>query len=485
MSSSKKLISHTSIYMLGDILRRAVSLIMLPIYTRYLTTSDYGVVELLSIVIDFTSIVFGARVGQAVFRFYCTSNTKQEKNAVISSALFLSTITNAFGVAIVYMLADRISILVFSSPEYSTLIQLFAFTMLLEPFMQIPLTHMRAEQRPWLFLMFSVTKLTIQLSLNIYLIVVLDMHVEGVIYSAVISGGIMSVLLTAYSLSRVGFNIDRHRCKTLFNFSLPLKIATFGSFYLAFGDRYILNLYTDLSQVGIYALGYKFGFIFLVLAWDPFQNLWDSEKYNVYKKDNAKEIFQQVFLYINLLLVFIGLAISSLTEDLLRIMSDPAFLDAYKVAPIIILAYLIQAWTKYCSFGILISNKTMQLAYAEAIGVVTITIAYFALIPTYGIYGAAWATVFGFTARFIWTYKKGDEYYPMNLPWSQVLAALAAALATLYIAYLLPDNLILSICSKLILLVIFAVAVITSPIISPSDRATLVKTLRHHLPSRQ
>ena len=47
MSSGNKLVSHTSIYMLGDVLRYSVSLVMLPIYTRYLTPADYGVVELL------------------------------------------------------------------------------------------------------------------------------------------------------------------------------------------------------------------------------------------------------------------------------------------------------------------------------------------------------------------------------------------------------------------------------------------------------
>ena len=55
MSSGNKLVSHTSIYMLGDVLRYSVSLVMLPIYTRYLTPADYGVVELLTMLMRLRS----------------------------------------------------------------------------------------------------------------------------------------------------------------------------------------------------------------------------------------------------------------------------------------------------------------------------------------------------------------------------------------------------------------------------------------------
>ena len=83
-ATKNNMVSHTSIYMLGDILRRSVSLIMLPIYTRYLTPENYGVVELLSMLIDFASIIFGAQVGQAIFRYYCTAKSDEEKKTATS-----------------------------------------------------------------------------------------------------------------------------------------------------------------------------------------------------------------------------------------------------------------------------------------------------------------------------------------------------------------------------------------------------------------
>jgi len=474
MSTGKnRIVSHTSIYMIGDILRRGVSLIMLPIYTRFLTPADYGVVELLSMVLDVASILFSARVGQAVFRYYCTSNSEDEKKSIIASALLLSVLLDIIGAVIVIVLAGPLAIAVFSDIGYKHYIVLFAITMFLTPLVEIPLIYIRAQQKPWLFMAFSITKLVLQLSLNIYFIVFLEMRVEGVIYSAVISGLVMGILLTGYTLPRTGIMATKAICKSLFSFSLPLKLATLGSFYMTFGDRYILNMFTDLTQVGIYSLGYKFGFILLLLTWDPFQKSWDAEKYEIFKRPGAKPSYQKVFVYISSILILAGLCISLFTKDLLRIMADPSFLDAYKIVPVIIIAYIFQAWTRYCSMGILLENKTMQIAYGEMVGVLVITLAYFTLIPMYGIYGAAWSTVVGFAARFYWTNLKSTQLYNMELPWTKVSLTASLATSIYFLSILSPEGIILSILYRTALVVTFVSVFFMLPILSRNEKMEL------------
>ena len=474
-----KIVSHISIYMFGDILRRGVSLIMLPIYTRYLTPADYGVVELLSMVLDVAAIIFSARAGQAVFRFYCTAKSENQKKEVIVSALLLSAVMSGLGTLAVIILSGPLAIAVFSDVGYKSLISLFAITLFLGPLIEIPLVHIRARQKPWLFLLFSIIKLALQLSLNIYFVVVLELHVEGVIYSAVISGVIMAAVLTGYSISKTGFNASISITRSLFSFSLPLKLAALGSFYMTFGDRYVLNIYSDLTQVGIYSLGYKFGFILLMLTWDPFQKLWDSEKYEIFKKDNAQYLYQKVFIYTSSILIFVGLCIALFTKDLLRIMADPAFLDAYKIVPIIVVAYIFQAWTKYCNMGILIKNKTMQIAYGEMVGVIVITLAYFTLIPLYGIYGAAWSTVAGFAARFFWTNSKSMQLYSMKLPWAKVTQAAILAAIIYLLSMLSPENIIQSILFRSTLMVAFITIFFMLPVLSRNEKKEIWWRIRN------
>lgn len=446
---------------------------MLPIYTRYLTPADYGTVELLSMLIDVATIIFGARIAQAVFRYYCTATTEGDKKSVIASALFLGFLLNGTGSIIIVVLSEPLAIAIFSDSSFKDYIALFAINMFLLPLCQIPMTYIRAQQKPWLFLIFSILRLALQLSLNLYYVVFLDLHVEGVIYSAVISSAIMAVILLGYTLPRAGLSINKTTCKRLFSFSLPLKLASIGTFYLTFGDRYFLNTFSDLSQVGIYALGYKFGFIFTLIAWNPFEKMWDAEKYAIINKPDAKAIYQKTFLYTSSILIFIGLCISLYTKDLLKVMSDPAFHSAHEIVPIIILAYVLQAWTKFCSLGILLENKTIQIAYSEWIAAAVVTVAYFTLIPAFGIFGAAWATVIGFFARFYWTNKKGKQYYDMELPWKKVSQTIILALIAFSISTVIPENFLPSILFRTLLIATFVAVFFLSPILSAAEKAEL------------
>lgn len=482
MSESKRIVSHTSVYLFGDVLRYSVSLLMLPIYTRFLTPEDYGTVELLSMLIDFAAILFGARVGQSVFRFYCNAKSESEKKSIISSALLLGFTFNGIGALAVILFSGQLANLIFSDTGFKDEIVLFTITMFMLPLTEIPLVYIRAEKKPWLFFIASLAKLVLQLSLNIYLVVFKELHVEGVIYSAVISSTIMAIFLTGMSLIKTGMKPSFHICKKLFNFSLPIKIATIGSFYLAFGDRYILNYFTDLSQVGIYSLGYKFGFIFMLLSWTPFEKMWDSEKYAIHETSNANATYQKTFLYFSIFMISLGLCISLFVKDLLRIMSDPAFLSAYEIVPIIIFAYLFQAWSKFCDLGILLSKKTSHIAIAEAIAVVIITIAYLSLIPAYGIHGAAWATVIGFVTRFLWIYKKGTQLYDMELPWHKIFLAIISAGVFLGLSTLVTDNLLISISLRLLLFTGFLFTIFHLPIFTSEEKQDLRLKVRQLLP---
>ena len=160
-SDRNKMVSHTTIYLYGTILRHSVSVIMLPIYTRYLTPEDYGVVELLSMLIDIATIIFGARVAEAVFRYYCTAANEIDKKKIIVSALFLGGVLNGIGYVVILSASDYLSTLMFSDVDYSNGIALFALTMFMMPLSEVPLTYIRAEQKPWTYLLFSILKLNL------------------------------------------------------------------------------------------------------------------------------------------------------------------------------------------------------------------------------------------------------------------------------------------------------------------------------------
>lgn len=475
---ARKTVQHAGIYAIGNILRNIVSIVMLPIYTRYLTPADYGVLELLSMMLDFTSIVLGMRLGEAIFRYYCSASGEDEKNSVISASLFLAIVFNGIGVLVIILASSPIAGFLFDDTKYTQYISLIAFSLLFQVLIEVVMTYFRAKQAPWLFLFFSIFKLILQLSLNIYFVVFKGLHVEGVIYGALISGGVTALVLLVYTIRSAGITTSWKMIKSLTGYSIPLMLAGAGSFYIGFGDRYFLRVFIDLAEVGVYSLGYKFGFILMFLAWNPFQSIWDSLRYEVYKKENAQEIFQMTFVIISIILIVFALGMSLFVKDLLVIMAAPAFHSAHWVAPIVLLAYIIQGWTNYCRFGILLKGNTMQIAYASAITVIVITIAYVTLIPAFGAMGAAWATVIGFAVRLIWTDIKARKGYNMKLPWLKVLALLLVAIACYLVSFWIPDQLLVSIFLRSLLMIIFLVLLVTLPILSKHERGILIKVVK-------
>src|SRR6476469_2204242 len=92
---------QTLVYTLGIIIGKVASFIMLPVYTRYLTPADYGILELLSMTIEVIGMITGIGLVTGVFKFYCAEDDRLEKNTIMSTAalgvLALAVLTAVLG----------------------------------------------------------------------------------------------------------------------------------------------------------------------------------------------------------------------------------------------------------------------------------------------------------------------------------------------------------------------------------------------------
>jgi len=338
-SELKNLGKHTIIYGVGMLLGKIVSFIMLPIYTRYLTPADYGVLELLTITTDVISIIVGIGLAATVMRFYAKYDSQEEKNKVVSTALILISVPSlAMNLACV-LLSDKFSVLVFGSADYTFYFQLSFILIFLQVGLEIPFVLIRLKDNSLLFVLANASKLIMQLSLNIYFVVILNAGVAGVLYSSLIASLLISSFLIFYTVRSVGCAFSFQRSVEMLRFSYPLIFWSLGSFILTFSDRYFLNIYSDLRTVGIYSLAYKFGFLLVALV-APFSLIWEPKRFEIAKQFDGFLIYKKVFMYLNIVLFIISLLISVFIKDILMLMSDPSFWEAYRLVPIILIAYI-------------------------------------------------------------------------------------------------------------------------------------------------
>jgi O-antigen/teichoic acid export membrane protein len=260
------------------------------------------------------------------------------------------------------------------------------------------------------------------------------MGVVGVLYSSLISGTLVTVVLAIYTVREVGLRFNGSKLRQVAAFGAPLILTSAAAFIVNFSDRFFLRHFCSIATVGVYALGYKFGFMLSLLVVQPFDMIWQARLYEIGKQDSSGRMFAKIFEYYCFVLVAAALALSIGIKELLTIISPGDFHVAYTVVPIIALAYVFQGANRFFLAGTYIAKKTVFLAavgLASAAGNIGLNIF---LIPRYGMLGAAWATAFSFFLMAVLALQVSQRLYPIPYAFSRVAILLGLAVAVYFVS---------------------------------------------------
>lgn len=415
MSQAKQMLKHSSIYAVGNFSRQIVGFIMLPIYTRYLTPADYGVVGLLVFMVSLIELVFGARMFHAVTKFYYEQENKEGGHSVVSTAYLITAAVSSLTVLAVVAFRDPISGIVFGSAEYGILVAMFSVLVLTQSLENYAMGYIRIQQRPWLFVGCSTLKLVLQLSLNIALVVVLEMGVMGVAISNVASAVIFVSGLTIYTFWNTGLRYSRYLARRMLMFSWPLWLSGVAGLYIGSSNRYYIRIFGDLDEVGLFGLAAKFGTIISVLVWMPFSQYWQTERFSLYHQSNPIPIYQSVFRFITTLLALVALGVAIFSGPVIRLMADSEFHDAARAVPYLAFAGLFQCLTLFTNFSFLVKEKTGWMTWNSYATAAVATVLYMTLIPLMGYVGASQALMLAYGIQFAIVHVAAKKQYDMQL----------------------------------------------------------------------
>jgi len=485
MTDVVKTARYAAIYALGVFLNRAVSFIMLPIYTRYLTPEDYGVIELLTMTVDVFGMIAGVGLTAAVFKFFYQYDDREKRNQVISTISILLALFYFIAGCIGFGMSDFLgSIILNGSSESTFYFRIIFITFFLQAFIEVPFIFIMAQQRPFFYVLISTGKLVLQLGLNIYLVVILNMGVLGVLYSGLLSSLIVGSVLTVYTYNQVGLAFSKDLAKAVILFGAPFIVSNISDFVLTFSDRYFLKAYADLNVVGIYSLGYKLGFVLWMFPIQPILNIWGPQRFEIASKPDVLETNYRVFFFYNVLIISVALGISLFSHDLFRIMSAPGFWGAYQIVPLIMIAYIIQAWTAFGNFGVMYSGKTKYIAVGTAVAAASIILFSFMLIPPFHALGAALATVLAFTIRFFIIFYYSQKEFSLTLPWGKCATILSIAAVIYLSSYALQqESVVKSIMMNTLLFGMYIGSVLIFPLFTKKEKQVIFNLIIHPLDS--
>ena len=469
-----KTAKHSMIYGVGMMISSLTGLLMLPIYTRYLTPADYGVISLLTIMTDVAAVLIGMRIAQSMFRFYMMSEEEQEKRSVVSTILILTVIAGSFGVLMMYLFAEGLSQVLFGSTEFTIDVRIFAFTLLANGVVAVGKTYLRALQRPYLFVGVSIASLIISVIFNLIFVVYLDMHVRGVVIASLCAAVPIVLYLLVLLIGRNGLNFSRDMAVRVYKFTIPLIIGSVAGAYIAYAPNYFTRIFDSLATVGILAVAIRVSGFMSVIA-RAVNASWSADRYVVYKQEDANRTFDSMFRLFGGLMLVIAALVSIFAVDLMYFMTTPEFYAAADVVPILAAGMIFGFLKVYCNFGLHLEAKTRHIAEASYISAAVTTLACVFLIPEFQLYGAAAAIAIGKLVEFYWVNRTSMACYDMQLSWGRFIMMSAMTLAAVVIASLVPVGELMHTGLRIIIFCALLATLYILPIWSQDERALMRK----------
>lgn len=456
----RTLLGNTLVYGLGNYGVKLIGFLLIPLYTRYLSPSDYGVIALVAMYSQVMFVVMNLGQGFSLFRFYYDKDSDEARERVVAAALWIVLLFALPLGAIPLLFSRPLAATILGSPDLWYLMWIGTATVLCKVLLRMPFSLMRAGDQAHRYATWSVVRNGLTTFLALALVAGIHLGATGVVLSQFLGDFIMCLLLTGvtFRMLRAGFHWGDIRKQLLFG--LPLIPAGAAAFALDLLDRWFLKHYSSVGEVGIYSLGYRFGEI-LSFAVTAFQLSWPQFVFANRKSENAPEIYAQMTTYWVALLFLLWLGLSVAAPELLRLMATPSYYSAASVVPVIGLAMALDGLTFTVNIGVLFSKKPyLRMAAVVAAAIVNIALN-FLLIPRYGMMGAAWATMIGFFVQLCVALTLSLREYHIPYHWGRVLSAIGIAIG-IYLAsieFTVP-NVFLSIALKAALLLVYPLSLL-------------------------
>jgi O-antigen/teichoic acid export membrane protein len=475
------LLTHSSIYGLGTVIGRMVSFLLLPLYTRYFTPSDYGILEALSVATATLGIVVTIGIARALGRFYYESENSVDRDKVLMTTYLTYIVVAILCIPLLLMVCEPLSILLFSTETYSYFFKISFCSLLLGGLIDIGLMYLRLIKKPRVFISITLTRLVCLIGLNVFFIVYMQMGIVGILYSTLIVRLLYSIGLTVVIWQRTSFGFSLSVCKEILRYSIPIIFSRLGSTAVKHSDRYFVLFFLSISDMGIYSLSLKFGTVIHQLFTAPFNLAYIPRRFEIMERPDAAKTFCKVFSYYVYFIVFAGLTTSVLIQEVMTFMVTPRFMEAADIIPLVVVSMVIFGTQFHFDFGVLYSKKTEYLAYTNIICACLQLTLNILLIPRFGLYGAVWSFIIVYSAEAVMLYRLSQRFFVIRYEFGRIFAYFLLAFVFYAISQAVATpSFLLDLFLKILLLAAFLPTTLLLRILSPEDK----KILSHFVSSK-
>jgi O-antigen/teichoic acid export membrane protein len=424
----KLLAKHSAVYGAGGIASRVIAVLLLPLYTRYLSPADYGALETLLALSVVLTILLRLGITNAFFRFYFDSPADEHRLRVIRTSFWFTMGTATLGLVAGVALAGPISSAFFGTSDHADLVRA-AFVGIWAQVNYEQLTSLfRVEQRSMAFVVATLANLLVTIAVTIVLVVVADLGALGVIVGNFTGTLVVWAGLLGYRREQLGLQFDRPLLREMNRFGLPFVPTALGLWVTNFSDRFFLVKLASVEETGLYSVGVRVASV-LVLLLTAFRTAFPAFAYSIQDDSEARRTYGYVFTYLTFICAWLSLALGVLAPWIVELLTTPTYQPGERV--VALLAFALTFFAGYIVMTVSIGRARrtqfnwVATGMAAAVNVALNLI----LIPPYGIIGAAIATLAAYATMFAAMAWRAQRIFPIEAQWRRLATAVGAAAA--------------------------------------------------------
>lgn len=457
-----KLLKNTFFYTIGNIIPQAAGFILLPIYTRYLTPSDYGIVSSMLVLNGFLAVFFTLAVERSLYRLYWDYKTEKEKKDYLGSVVLLVFFTSTLLMALTFLLHTFLGLIYKSIPFYP----FYAYTIVtayFSVFALVPKIYLQLHQKAGSFVIISIVQFALSAAFVLLFVVGLGEGALGMLKGQMIGSGVILPLFIYICFRIINITFKKEVMRESLKFSLPMIPSLISAWVLNLSDRIFIERYFSLSDVGIYSLGYKIAGLVLIIS-NAFYLAYSPAFYSIASSHDQIAAKKQLYLYNNtyvMITLLICFLISLFSKEAIIILLDARYAESYKVVPIIVTSHFIAQASGLMNLSIYQEKKTVAIMLITILGAAFNIGLNFLLVPVYGIYGAAASAVLSFAGIFMVEYWYARKCYFIDYDWKKIVIGLSLTVPILITIHFFDMNIYVSLIAKIVLMAIVALLLYT------------------------
>ncbi|WP_338854342.1 lipopolysaccharide biosynthesis protein [Clostridium perfringens] len=409
MEKKSNLAKNTVLLSLGTIMTKGINLAMIPLFSSWLSTKDYGAFDIVCTYVSLLIPFITLANSEAIFRFAVDKTTIKEKSKYITAGLSINLVNS--------MIVTIILLTVYLLTGWELAIP-FMVLLFSELFNNYLMGGMRAIKKLDVY-SFSSVFTTLGIAVSVTLLVrYLNLGLQGMIYGYAIGyilGEVYLVIRTSFWKYLDFKAVDFFTIKQLIKYAFPLIPNNISWWFINVSDRTLISMFLGVAANGVYAIAYKIPNL-CASIFNVFSVSWQEAAIDLVREESRNDYYNKI--YNNTITIMISLCggLLALNYFLFEFVFDARYFEAKLYSPILITSVIFGSLTQYFG-GIQISLKRpKENGVSTVLGAIINVIIDLALIKFIGLYAAALSTLIANVFITIYRYivLKEDIYFKLE-----------------------------------------------------------------------